>query len=325
MSNQNGYFQDFEPWRSITTETINGQLMVKIPRFYVKYQSSPSPTWYVSGTAATGYEVHPAFIRGGSASNPTTMSCFYWGAYPSSDGTTATAPTSQSTWKTNMSLTTSKTACLARNTATTGGVNAGWHLPNIYEWMAIALLMTIEMGGPDMQTLISTSYGSGFGNGKAMDSKAIWRGLHCLYGQNWQWIDGLQQNANVIKLFNPYAPTVPTAAKGENGYSYTTLSSSYKLGPTGGGWWEGFQVDPSTANQFSQYCFLPKASAASETASATGDYLWSNTSSNRVCQMGGRSGDGSKCGMFSFHLRGDASYSDCDRGFRLAKYGDNMI
>lgn len=322
---RDSYFNALSPWKDITTETINGQLMVKIPKFYVKYDTSVSsqPAWLVSAAPQSGYDVHPAFIRGGTASNPTTMSCFYWGAYPSNNSTTATAPTSQSTWKTNMSLSTSKTACLARNTATTAGVNAGWHLPNIYEWMAITLLMMVEKGGPDMQALIGNGYGSGWGDGKAMDSDANWRNLHCLYGQNWQWIDGLQHSGGVVRLFNPYSPTVPTTAKGENGYAYTTLSSSNKI-PTSNCWWEGFQIDTATANQFSKYCFLPKASA-SEATSATGDYMWSNTSADRVCQMGGASGNGTKCGMFCFALNCDASNSDGDDGFRVAKYGDNLV
>ena len=303
-------FDNIAPWKNITTETIDGQLMAKIPAFYVKYStdSSSRPQWQVSATAQDGYELHPAFKRGS-----TNMSCFYWGVYPSNNGTTAEAPTSQSTWKTNMSLNTSKTACEARNTSSTTAAKRGWHLTNIYEWMAVALLMTIEMGGPDMQALIGTGYGSGYGDGKAMDSDANWRVLKCLYGQNWQWVDGLQANNRVIKVFNP-------SSTSGHVFNYTTTTASVPANC----WWEGFAIDTSTTNQYTKYLFLPSASAASETASATGDYMWSSTSNDRVCRMGGHSSAGSRCGMFCFDLYYDASGSGDHLGFRLAKYGDGI-
>ena len=304
-------FDNIAPWKNITTETIDSQLMAKIPAFYVKYDTNASsrPQWRVSAVAQTGYELHPAFKRGS-----TNMSCFYWGVYPSNNGTTATAPSSQSTWKTNMSLTTSKTACEARNTNSSSANYRGWHLTNIYEWMAIALLMTIEMGGPDMQALIGNGYGSGWGDGKTMDSDATWRTLKCLYGQNWQWVEGLKHSNGTVSVFNP-------SSTSGHVYNYTTTTAKV---PTTLQWWEGFAMDASTANQYTKYLFLPSGSAASETASATGDYMWSNTSNDRVCEMGGSSNDGSKCGMFYFYLHSDASDSSGNDGFRLAKYGDGI-
>ena len=44
----------------------------------------------------------------------------------------------------------------------------------------------------------------------------------------------------------------------------------------------------------------------------------------RVCNMGGNSNNGSKCGMFYFNLNNDASNSNDNNGFRLAKAIDNV-
>ena len=300
MSNA-GYFGNIAPWKNITTETIGSNKFVKIPKFYVKYVASSRPTWYVSAAAQDGYEVHPAFIRGTNE-----MSCFYMGQYASTNGTTATSVAGNSV--VNMSLNTSKTAAEA--------VGAGYHLVNIYEWMAVALLMTIEMGGPDMQTLIASGTGVSYGASSNSTSGSNWRGLYSLWGHNREWVDGLKHSNGTVSVFNP------TSVSGKT-YNYTTTSAKV---PTSSCWWEGFASDSSTStpNKYIKYLFLPSAGAASETASATGDYMWSNTSSDRVCLMGGGSDCGSECGMFYFALYYDASDSYVTYGFRLAKYGDNL-
>ena len=301
-------FDNIAPWKNITTETIDSQIMVKIPAFYVKYSTvSSRPQWQVSAVAQDGYELHPAFKRGS-----TNMSCFYMGAYASTNGTTATSASGNSV--VNMSLTTSKTACEARNTSTTTAAKRGWHLVNIYEWMAVALLMTIEMGGPDMQTLIAAGTGTSYGASANNTSGSDWRNFYSLWGHNWEWVEGLKHSNGTVSVFNP-------SSISGHVFDYTTTTAKV---PTSSNWYEGFAIDTSTANQYTKYLFLPSASASSETASATGDYMWSSTSNDRVCIMGGSSGVGSKCGMFCFDLYSDASGSGGSSGFRLAKYGDGI-
>ena len=56
---------------------------------------------------------------------------------------------------------------------------------------------------------------------------------------------------------------------------------------------------------------------SSEAESDMGDYLYINSSANRVCGMGGCSYAGSYCGMFYFYLSSDASRSNTDCGFRV--------
>ena len=343
---QLGYFENVYPWNSITTETIsigtNNYQMVKIPKFYVKYvDSEDQPAWYVyqsaPASAPSGYEVHPAFKRGTN-----TMSCFYMGAYASTDGTAATSQSGNSV--VNMSINTSRKACNALNTTLSAAISDsdkikhGWHLVNIYEWMAVALLMTVEMGGPDMQTLLGAGTNVNYGASSNSTSTSNWRGLYSLYGHNWEWVDGLMVNkdsigAGKVSVFNPADPVIPTnlseAANATNtngaysGFNYTDTTAVIPTNGSGS-FWTGFSVDTTTANQYTKYCFLPKAIAASEAASSTGDALWSNTSADRVCVMGGHSNNGTKCGMFYFSLIDDASNSNDNNGFRVAKYGDGL-
>ena len=70
-------------YKDIETVTIDGQAMVKIPAFYVKYGTVPAGRTYagkkmhlVSERALTGYHLHPAFIHDNKE-----MDCFYIGAY----------------------------------------------------------------------------------------------------------------------------------------------------------------------------------------------------------------------------------------------------
>ena len=300
------YFDDKAPWKNIKTETIDGQVMVKIPKFYVKYGTvSGRPTWWVSDVAATGFEVHPAFLRKGQE-----MSCFYIGAYASTAG--ANNGTTKATSVAGNSVVSVQWQNLVKCCAARG---TGWHCVNIYEHMAIALLMLIEMGGPDMQTLLGTGTEVNYGATSNNGSKSNWRGIYSLWGHNWEACTGLYVNAGTLQVWD---------ANGNENKVTTSATIPTNFSAT---FWEGF----ATANSGSgntkydlRYLFLPTAAAASEAASATADAAWSNTSADRICWIGGYSDDGSHCGMFCFALNRDASFSGVGSGVRLAKYGDNL-
>ena len=66
-------FTKISPWKDIADVTIDGQVMVRIPKFYVKYGLGPDgstqaskPCWWVSDHAKTGFHVHPAFVKAGA-------------------------------------------------------------------------------------------------------------------------------------------------------------------------------------------------------------------------------------------------------------------
>ena len=76
------YFTTKMPWAGICSVTIDGQAMVKIPKFYVRCYTPTSGAFAgkvcreISDCAQTGYHVHPGLVHNGAE-----MPCFYIGAY----------------------------------------------------------------------------------------------------------------------------------------------------------------------------------------------------------------------------------------------------
>ena len=65
------------PWSGITDVTVDGQAMVKIPKFYYKRGNAATGSkregktgWWVCDHAKAGYSVHPAFMKDGAEVGP---------------------------------------------------------------------------------------------------------------------------------------------------------------------------------------------------------------------------------------------------------------
>lgn len=69
---------------------------------------------------------------------------------------------------------------------------------------------------------------------------------------------------------------------------------------------------------------VPTAHGGSETTYYS-DYSWFNPTGNRIFLRSGRSGDGSRCGVFVAHAHYDSSFSWSSLGARLAFYGKIVV
>ena len=154
-------FTKLAPWKNIETVTLDGEEMVRIPKFYVKVGTAPAGTdqsgkkcWWVSPTARKGYHVHPAFMHKGEE-----LDQFYIGAYEAySEGSNkAGSAKGKSPWV-SITFDQSQAACEAHNKA--DGTQTGWHLQNLYERSAVALLCMLEIGSPDAQGKIGAGNSS---------------------------------------------------------------------------------------------------------------------------------------------------------------------
>ena len=300
-------FSKIYPYNGIETVTIDGQEMVKIPKFYLKVGTAPAGAaqagkkcYWISDRKRTGYHVHPAFVHNGKE-----MSCFYIGAYEaySAGSGKAGSKSGQSPW---VSITNPAaiSACAARNTGATGSEQYGWHLQNIYERSAISLLMMIELGTPNVQTAIGAGNVSSSAAVATGSTAAKWRGIHEFWGNVWEHTDGATTDASsILHIFS---------TQGDGTYVSTGVVPA-------GGWIK--KVSEASGTNFDlNDVFIPTVSDGTESNGTFGDYCW--VAANCVLYMSGGWVYGSQAGAFAFDVGGASSDSNTNIGFRVAKYGD---
>ena len=190
------FFNNHPVWGGISDTTIDSQSMVKVPKFYYKVGTVPSgtfsgkPYWMISDVSQSGFTIHPAFRSGGS-----DIDQFYYGKYQASSDGTKMKSVSGVLPAVSKSLTTFQSEAAARNT---GGVT-GFMLHSIYQLAAIQMLYLIENATMDSQT--KTGAGrvneSSAANVDADDvAQATYRGIVGLWGNVYQWVDGLKTDAD---------------------------------------------------------------------------------------------------------------------------------
>lgn len=299
-------FNKLYPWSDIETVNIDGQVMVKIPKFYIRVAKAPEGSMHagkkcymVSGHKKDGYHIHPAFMRNGEV-----QPCFYIGAYEAynAGGGKAGSAAGKAPW---VSMTNPQAIqyCSARNTGT--GEQAGWHLQNIYERAAISLLMMIELGTPDVQKAIGAGNVSSSAAVATGGTNASWRGIHEYWGNVWEHTDGFKVDASSIgQIFDN---------KGYGTYKNTGVVVA-------GGWIKS--CAEATGPDFDcNDVFIPSVSDGTETNGTYGDFCWVRPGS--VYYTSGDWVNGSDCGAFVFTVYYPSSYSYTDVGLRLAKYPEN--
>ena len=189
-------FDQHPIYKQITSYTIDGQEMVKIPRFYVKTYVPDAgtytgkPIWLISDLPLPGFKAHPSFAK----PDGTTRDCYYVGAWQGSDQSGKLASTQASSPKPLVSI--DMPTMIARAEARNVGGVEGFQLWDIYQLSAIQRLCLIEMGTGDSQTAIGKGHVDNSPTGvQAVNQSnvitATWRGIKGLWGNIWQMVDGI--------------------------------------------------------------------------------------------------------------------------------------
>ena len=351
----------------IKAVALDGQAMVFIPKFYIKVASGPDSSQnagkrciWITPYSRAGFHIHPAFVYQNKV-----MDGFYMGAYeasmegyPNGDRWDSTGKQRILTGIKACSLPNvhvwnyifkeeASTACKARNTGT--DEQAGWHLQNIYEREAIAILMLLEYGRADVVNVIgggntldhgghswttNNPHGDDYTK-KTGATNATWRGLHEWWGNCWESVDGVTTDTNgQLLIFSnrmdgTYVETgvkFPAADATENGSNGMTGKYGYikSLSDASG---EKFDLKD---------IFCPSVLAGNTNNKNTGgslhDGAWwrpknmwgtsSNINYHPQTQLWASGGFGNPlryCGPFMWDL--DTGNAIADSGFRLAKYG----
>ncbi|ACI98553.1 hypothetical protein [Rhodospirillum centenum] len=298
------FFNNHPVYGGITDVTVDGQAMVRVPKFYYKVGTAPTGSdragrkcWWVSDQPVTGFQIHPAFRDAGA-----DIPYIYVGKYEATnDGGTKAGSVASVAPLVSIDFNVMKTRCAARNT---GGVS-GFRLWSIYEVAALQTLALIEMGGADSQALI----GAGNTNSSAAvntgTTNATWRGVRELWGNVWHMVDGLKTDtSNRLQVWD------------RNG-NKTWVNTNITIAPSG--WMVSALESTGTGFDFRDL-FVAATVDGTQGNGTFGDYHWSAASGTEyVCYHGGDWSSGSYAGLFPLNLNSAPSYSHSSLGGRLAK------
>lgn len=294
-------------WGGIEDVLIDSQYMVKIPKFYVKYEerivppaASPVPCWYISDELVDGFELYPAFYNDG-----TEIDQIYIGKYQASlaSGKLRSAPGVLPT--VNRTIGQFISDAEARNVS---GVS-GFMLWSVYQWSAIQWLYLVENATFNSQE--KTGEGrvnaSSAANVDAADvSQATYRGMVGLWGNVRQWMDGLKHIDSTLHLWD-----------GAGNQTWVNTNTQ-RATPSGTIYPDKF-LDSSAGNYDFSALFIGTSGKSSNADATVPDLQYVGGSGERFPIVGGYWSAGSGAGMWSLDVNGSATSTNSHIGGRLAK------
>ncbi len=303
-------FDSCYPWSGIVRETLStGDVMVKIPKFWFRrYREGNIEYIKIADKAATGFTLHPAFKHGG-------VECdhIYVGAYKtSSNNKSVTGATPQA----------NQTRATMRNNAKNKG--AGWSLIDISTLSAIQMLMLTEFADNNMQFKIGRGYCDGnnnvlktgscdsvpnlTGRPAGTDGKVdvVWRGIEGLWGNVYEWIDGINWNSGTYYVCND-----PSQYVDDTTTNYTAMSFN---GQTN--WSSSYITQEGLDTGSNPHVMLPSVAGSGSATTYDCDACWSGTGW-RVFKYGGSRDAGSACGLFTASFLSASSDTASFFGSRL--------
>lgn len=319
----NAYYGD----AGYTEDGSNGQVMVKIPKFYYKVTPDSDGgldgvnirkcTWEISDTADDGFTLHPAFHD----ASGNEIDYFLYGAFDGVGQRDSTYGTSYNTSTDKLSSVAGSsmlpsnnfTRATARTMATNRGT--GWYSVGVKQTMAVQMLMAVEYGfnsqigiGQGVVSASAATYaGQTTGNvtSGTQDNKTTpvnWRGIENFWGNIWDWIDGLNVNERVPYFCNSYTFVDNTST------GYTQISFSL---PSSNNFISALGYDSNN-----DWIMLPSEASGASATSAIGDYVYSD-SGWRVAPLGGRWNDKSHAGAFCWGCSNQSSGAGTSIGARV--------
>ena len=212
-----------------TIDGTDGNVMVEIPKFWYKYENVGGVhKWLISDAAQTGYEVHPAFIRG-----EVEKSFRYYCAY---QGYTLSTKLISGSGRVP---TTSKTRSTFRTEAAANGT--GWSQIDWNLLIAVQLLYLVEYANFNTQEMLGQGITSGseltavtgssnsLGNASSPSTNTStqfmsYRGIENWYGQIYKFIDGVNVNGHIYYVNNNPATFADGVTTGD--YVNTGITSA---------------------------------------------------------------------------------------------------
>jgi len=302
------FFDTRSVWGGIKDVVIDGQHMVLIPAFYIKRtrltagEYAGKHAWLISDKPLDGFSIHPAFRRDGG-----DLQQVFVGKYQASmDGSKLSSVPGVKP-AVSRSLTQFQADAAARNE----GDVEGFMLWSAYQWSAIQWLYLVENATMDSQSKTGRGRVDAWGKGAAeVDAEdvaqATYRGIVGLWGNVWQWMDGLKTISGVINLWdregNQTWVNTGQTPPNMNNYTYpvTFMDASGS----------GYDMDD---------VFIGKTGPTSNSGATAPDYQYWNNSAESFPFVGGGWSYGADAGLWNVYCSNAASDSYTSLGARLAK------
>lgn len=300
------YFNAHPVWGGIQDVTIDGQAMVKVPKFYIKRaiiasgaNAGKKGRW-ISDKPLPGYKLHPAFMDAGNE-----IDQFWYGKYQASQEGSKLASKPGVLPVVNISLTAAIAAAQARNV---GGV-AGFMELSFYQTSAVQWLYLVE--NATMNSQAKTGQGrvsqSSAANVDAADvAQATYRGIVGLWGNVWQWVDGLKTSGGSIHLWDREGnKTLVNTGKRRTAAVGTIYPTTF--------------MDHSGADYDFADVFIGDTGPTSNSSATAPDYQWFSEDNEYFPIVGGDWSDAASAGLWHVVCSSAASSSNTGLGARLAK------
>lgn len=284
-----------------------GNVMVQVPKFYVKYtDDGVSKSVEISLTADAGFVVHPAFVKAG-----VEVAYRYYRAYTAINQVGVLHSVS------GVIPTVSQTIATFRTQARANG--AGWEMVDWNLLSAIQALGFVEFAdfqwdryigagnnvGADYG--ITTGQSNGIGNSSSPSTNnGMWmsyRGIENFYADVWEFTDGVNFTAYVPYInsnHTTFASDVFTGDYVSSGVTMPAASGSYikniNVGSTG---------------------FIPTSVTGGSSTTYVGDGLWT-AAGNTIAVFGGSAGTGALGGAFCLNASYASSISSAGVGAGLS-------
>lgn len=302
-------FDAVMPWAGIKRETLaTGDVVVKIPRFYYKrYREDNVEHLQIAEFERPGYTVHPAFNRDGVLKD-----YIYVGAYQTCEGHVSVKGKAPLVQLTRSSFRTSARA-----------KGSGWGIFDISAWSAIQMLIMVEFATNNVQAAI------GFGlcdsdarayTGAAdevpnltgtlvagdITHQSIWRGIEGLWGNIWEWVDGVNVNAGEYYVCNSPALYADDTATGYIKLSYKGSTS----------WAKSYITEVGLDTGENTHIMLPSAAGKGSDTTYLCDGCWTSAGWRCVAQ-GGCYSDYKSVGLFAMSAENSSTVKGYTLGSRL--------
>lgn len=300
-------FDTCMPWSGMKRETVSGDTMVKIPKFWFKrWRSGNTEYIQIADKAKDGFAVHPAFKHNGKEQDH-----IYVGAYKM----TASYKSVK-----NAAPLVNQTRDVMRKGA--AGRGTGYSLIDIATLSAIQMLFLVEYATNNSQNAVGRGYcdsnSSALNTGTCdnvtgltgipagTDGKVdvVYRGIEGIWGNVREWVDGVNMNDGALYVCNDQSKYADNTAEG-----YTALSE--KAPTTGSGY-----IMKETYDTTNPHVMLPLVVTGGSETTGYCDYGYFS-SVWRVFVSGGNWADGSIAGLFYALLYYDSSNSNAYLGSRL--------
>lgn len=287
-------FDNLMPWSGIVKETIDGNVFVRIPKFWYKIENtSNSLSIQISDTAQTGFKVSPAH-RAFNA-NDTEKDYVYVGRYKCNS---SYGSTTGQTLKTNITRADARSGCAAISSGKSYQMDFAmfWTIRMLYlvEFANWDVQECVGYGFMDKQNTGSTDtmpYHTGTINASRTERDGTqYRYIEGLWDRVGEWCDGIIFSSSSIRVWND-----------PNDYS-DSLTNSVSIGTraTSSGYTTDFIIPTNSDFDWALY---PSSVSSLTTSGAIPDWCYYN-SSGTVLNIGGSSTSSTEIYYGMFFLQG---------------------